>query len=96
MEFISQNGIDGQWETRIDNVTLRGADYDAVEQIVSEVVCQRATKTAIEESLDQYEAERQMSAWGNAEIAVACGFAVALLAVLAAGRSGPQDLPQRR
>ena len=83
--FITQNGIDGAWETWIDGVTIRGADYDKVERIVSEVVCQRATKTAIEESLDRLEAERQSSAWGGGEIAIASGFALALLAVLAAG-----------
>jgi len=85
MAFITQNQLDGAWETWIDGVTIRGADYDAVERIVSEVVIHRAAKTAIEESLDRYEAERQTPGWGGPEIAVACGFALALIGVLAAG-----------
>jgi hypothetical protein len=83
--FITQNSIDGAWEARIDGVTIRGADYDAVERIVSEVVCQRATKAEIEESLDRYEAESQSPGWGGPEIAVACGFAIVLIGMLAAG-----------
>jgi len=85
MPFITQNQLDGQYETWIDGVTIRGADYDQVERIVSEVVCQRATKAEIEESLDRYEAESQSPGWGGPEIAVASGFALALIGVLAAG-----------
>ena len=81
--FISQNQLDGQYETRIDDVTIRGESYDAVERIAVEVSLYRAWKTRVEESLDQ--AERQPPGWGGPEIAVASVFALALLGVLAAG-----------
>jgi len=81
--FITQNSIDGQYETWIDGVTLRGESYDAVERIAVEVSLYRAWKTRVEESMDQ--AERQPPGWGGPEIAVASGFALALLGVLAAG-----------
>jgi len=81
--FISQNNVDGQYETWIDGVTIRGKDYDKVERLASEVALHRAWKTRVEESMDQ--AERQPPGWGGPEIAVASGFAMALIGVLAAG-----------
>ena len=83
MAFISQNNVDGQYETWIDGVTIRGKDYDKVERLASEVALHRAWKTRVEESMDQ--AERQPPGWGGPEIAVASGFAMALIGVLAAG-----------
>jgi hypothetical protein len=86
MAFISQNGVDGQYETWIDGVTIRGAEYEAVERIVCEVALQRAWKDRVEESLDQSAAEQgRTPGWGGAEIAIASGFTLALLGVLAAG-----------
>jgi len=86
MAFITQNPIDGQYETRIDGVTIRSESYDAVERVAYEIGLHRAWKTRVEESLDQSAAEHgRTPGWGGAEIAVACGFFMALCIVVATG-----------
>ena len=86
MAFITQNSIDGQWETWIDGCTIRGADYDKVERLTSEVCGWRSERQATEDALDVIEEQRQQSSlWGGPEIAIASGFALALIGVLAAG-----------
>ena len=84
MPFITQNQLDGQYETWIDDVTIRGKDYDKVERLACEVVLHRAWKSRVEESLDRLD-EQPKPAWGGAEIAIASGIALALIGVLAAG-----------
>jgi hypothetical protein len=81
--FISQNNVDGQYETWIDGVTIRGKDYDKVERIASEVALHRAWKTRVEESLDQH--ERQPPGWGGPEIAVWCLLCMVACIVVSAG-----------
>ena len=58
MAFITQNSIDGQYETWIDGCTIRGADYERVERLASEVCCWRAQRQVTEDALDELEQQR--------------------------------------
>jgi hypothetical protein len=83
--FITQIGLDGRWQAKVDNVLITSHDYDAVERTVSEILAWRSQKQTAEDSLDALEQQRQTtSAWGSAENAVMClGMMVGIIVVAA-------------